>query len=68
MRQPDGSLKPGIDPAAYNAVSADFTAQQRNAWIAGASAVALGAGAVVLFVLAPSAPVQATPGGLAIRF
>ena len=68
MRQPDGSLKPGVDPATYNAVSADFHAQQRAAWIAGGAAVVFTAGAVVLLVLAPSSPVKATTSGLALAF
>ena len=68
MLQPDGSLKPGVDPAAYAAAAASFQSERRNAWIAGGSALLLGAGATVLWILAPSVPVEAAPGGLAIRF
>ncbi len=68
MLLPDGSLKPGVDPAAYASASASFQSQRRNAWIAGGSALLLGAGATVLWLIAPSAPVEATPGGLAVRF
>ena len=68
MLLPDGSLKPGVDPAAYASASASYQAERRNAWIAGGSALLLGAGAAVLWLIAPSAPVEATPGGLAVRF
>ncbi len=68
MLQPDGSLKPGVDPAAYAAASSSYQSERRNAWIAGGSALLLGAGATVLWILAPSVPVEAAPGGLAIRF
>jgi hypothetical protein len=68
MLLPDGTLKPGVDPAAYASASASFQSERRNAWIAGGSAVLLGIGATVLWLLAPSAPVEAAPGGLAIHF
>ncbi len=68
MLLPDGSLAPGVDPEAYARASADFANERRNAWIAGGSAVVLGAGAAVLLLLAPSAPVAPAPGGVAFRF
>lgn len=68
MLMPDGSLAPGVDPEAYARASADFANERRNAWIAGGSAVALGAGAALLLLLAPSAPVAPAPGGVALRF
>jgi hypothetical protein len=68
MLLPDGSLAPGVDPEAYARASADFANERRNAWIAGGSAVVLGAGAAVLLLLAPSVPVAPAPGGLALRF
>jgi hypothetical protein len=68
MLLPDGSLKPGIDPAAYAAKASAFESERTNAWIAAGSAVALGAGATVLWLLAPSVPVDPTPGGAAVRF
>jgi len=68
MLLPDGSLKPGIDPAAYAAKASAFESQRTNAWIAAGSAIALGAGATVLWLLAPSVPVEPSPGGAAVRF
>ncbi len=68
MLLPDGSLRPGVDPAAYAASAADYQAERRNAFIAGGAAVVLGAGAIVLFVLAPGVPVEPAPGGVALRF
>jgi hypothetical protein len=68
MLQPDGSLKPGVDPAAYAAAAASYQSERRNAWIAGGSALLLGAGATVLWLLAPSSAVEPAPGGLAVRF
>jgi hypothetical protein len=68
MLLPDGSLKPGVDPAAYASAASSFQSERRNAWIAGGSAVLLGVGATVLWLLAPSSPVEAAPGGLAIHF
>jgi hypothetical protein len=68
MLLPDGSLKPGIDPATYAAQVSEYDAQRTRAWIAGGSAIALGAGATVLWLLVPSAPVEPAPGGAAIRF
>ena len=68
MLQPDGSLKPGVDPAAYAAAAAAYQSERRNAWIAGGSALLLGAGATVLWLLAPSSAVEPAPGGLAVRF
>ena len=68
MLQPDGSLKPGVDPAAYAAAASDFQSQRRNAWIAGGSALVLGVGATVLWLLVPSSAVEPAPGGLAVRF
>jgi hypothetical protein len=68
MLLPDGSLKPGTDPAAYAAAASAYQSERRNAWIAGGSALLLGAGATVLWLVAPSAPVEVAPGGLAVRF
>jgi hypothetical protein len=68
MLLPDGSLKPGVDPADYASASASYQSERRNAWIAGGSAVLLGVGATVLWLFAPSSPVEAAPGGLAIHF
>lgn len=68
MLQPDGTLKPGVDPAAYAAARNAYDTQSTVAWVSGASAVVLGAGATVLLLLAPSAPVAPAPGGVAIRF
>lgn len=68
MLLPDGSLKPGADPAAYAAAAASYQSERRNAWIAGGGALLLGAGATVLWLIAPSSPVEAAPGGLAVRF
>ena len=68
MLQADGSLKPGTDPAAYAAAASAYQSERRNAWIAGGSALLLGAGATVLWLVAPSSPVEAAPGGLAVRF
>jgi hypothetical protein len=68
MLLPDGSLKPGIDPATYAAQVSEYDAQRSRAWIAAGSAVALGAAATVLWLLVPSAPVEPAPGGVAIRF
>jgi hypothetical protein len=68
MLLPDGSLKPGIDPATYAAQVSEFDAQRTRAWVAAGSAVALGAGATVLWLLVPSAPIEPAPGGAAIRF
>jgi hypothetical protein len=68
MLLPDGSLKPGIDPADYAAKASAFESQRTNAWIAAGSAIALGAGAMVLWLLAPSVPVEPSPGGVAVRF
>jgi hypothetical protein len=68
MLQPDGSLSPGTDPASYAAAKSTYQSRTTAAWIAGGSALVLGAGATVLFLLAPSAPVEATPAGVAVRF
>jgi hypothetical protein len=68
MLLPDGSLKPGIDPATYAAQVSEYDGQRTRAWVAAGSAVALGAGATVLWLLVPSAPVEPAPGGAAIRF
>lgn len=68
MLQPDGSLKPGVDPAAYAAAANAYQAERRNAWIAGGGALLLGGAATVLWVLAPSSGVEPAPGGLALRF
>ncbi|MEY2667378.1 MAG: hypothetical protein RJA59_16, partial [Pseudomonadota bacterium] len=68
MLQPDGSLKPGVDPADYAAAAASYQAERRNAWIAGGSALLLGGAATLLWVLAPASGVQPAPGGLALRF
>jgi hypothetical protein len=68
MLLPDGSLKPGVDPAAYAAKANAYDSQRTTAWIAAGSAVALGAGATVLWLVAPSARVEPAPGGVAIRF
>jgi len=68
MLLPDGSLKPGIDPAAYAAKASAYDSARTNAWIAAGSALALGAGATVLWLLAPSLPAEPAPGGVAIRF
>jgi hypothetical protein len=68
MLLPDGSLKPGIDPAAYAAKASAFESERTTAWIAAGSAIALGAGATVLWLLAPSIPVEPAPGGAAFRF
>ena len=68
MLLPDGSLKPGIDPAAYAAKASAYDSERTTAWIATGSAIALGAGATVLWLLAPSLPVEPTPGGAAIKF
>lgn len=65
---PDGSLRPGVDPAAYAAAADAFAVERRNAWIAAGSAVVLGAGAAVLFLLAPRSGVEPSPGGIALRF
>lgn len=68
MLQPDGSLKPGVDPAAYAAAADAYQAERRNAWIAGGSALLLGGAATALWILAPSSGVEPAPGGLALRF
>jgi hypothetical protein len=68
MLQPDGTLTPGTDPAAYAAARSAYESQSTAAWIAGGSALVLGAGATVLLLLAPSAPVEPSPAGLAVRF
>jgi hypothetical protein len=68
MLLPDGSLAPGVDPAAYTQAASAFATERRNAWIAGGSAVVLGAGAAALLLLAPAAPVEPSPGGIALRF
>lgn len=68
MLLPDGSLQPGTDPAAFAAKASAFESERTNAWIAAGSAIALGAGAAVLWLLAPSVPVEPAPGGAAIRF
>jgi hypothetical protein len=68
MLLPDGSLRPGVDPAAYASAASAFAAERRNAWIAAGSAAALGAGAAVLFLLAPATGVEPAPGGIAFRF
>jgi hypothetical protein len=68
MLQPDGTLKPGVDPAEYAAAKNAYQTESTVAWVTGVSAVALGAGATVLLLLAPSAPVEPSPGGVAIRF
>jgi hypothetical protein len=68
MLLPDGSLKPGVDPAAYAAAANAYASERTTAWIAAGSAVALGAGATVLWLVAPSTRVEAAPGGVAIRF
>jgi hypothetical protein len=68
MLLPDGTLRPGVDPAAYAAKVSAFDTQRTAAWIAAGSAVALGAGATVLWILAPSVPIEPSPGGAAVRF
>jgi hypothetical protein len=68
MLQPDGSLRPGVDPAAYAAAASAYQSERRNAWIAGGSALVLGVGATVLWLLVPSSAVEPAPGGLAVRF
>ena len=68
MVQPDGSLRPGADPAAYNAAMSAFQSERRNAWIAAGGALVLGAGATVLWLLVPSLPVEPGPSGIAVRF
>jgi hypothetical protein len=68
MVLPDGSLKPGIPPSRYAATNEAWQSERRNAWIAGGSALLLGAGATVLFLLAPEAGVTPSAGGLALRF
>jgi hypothetical protein len=68
MLLPDGSLQPGVDPAAYAALASSYDSERTNAWIAGGCAVALGAGAAVLWLLAPSVPVEPVSGGVAVRF
>jgi hypothetical protein len=68
MLLPDGSLRPGSDPAAYAAKASAFESERTTAWIAAGSAIALGAGATVLWLLAPSVPVEPAPGGAAVRF
>jgi len=68
MLLPDGSLKPGVDPADYAAKVSAYQSERTGAWIAAGSAVALGVGATVLWLLVPSAPVEPAPGGVAIRF
>lgn len=68
MLQPDGSLQPGVDPAAYAAAADAYQSERRNAWIAGGSALLLGGAATLLWVLAPSTRVEPAPGGIAFRF
>jgi len=68
MLLPDGSLKPGVDPEAYAAKANAYASARTNAWIAAGSAVALGAGATVLWLVAPSSRVEPASGGVAIRF
>jgi hypothetical protein len=68
MLLPDGTLKPGVDPADYAAAAASYSSHRTNAWIAGGCAVLLGAGATVLWLLAPSAGVEPALTGLALRF
>lgn len=68
MVQADGSLKPGVDPADYNAAMSAFQSERRNAWIAGSCALVLGVGATVLWLLVPSLPVEPGPAGIAVRF
>jgi hypothetical protein len=68
MLLPDGTLKPGVDPSAYAAKVSAYESERTNAWIAGGSALALGAGATVLWLLVPSVPIEPAPGGAAIRF
>jgi hypothetical protein len=68
MLLPDGSLKPGVDPAAYAAQVTAYQSERTAAWIAAGSAVALGVGATVLWLLVPSAAVEPAPGGVALRF
>ncbi len=68
MLLPDGSLRPGVDPGAYAATLDAYASARRNAWIAGGSALVLGAAATTLWLLAPGAPVEPTAGGAAIRF
>jgi len=62
---PDGTLRPGADPAAYDAAADRFAASRRNAWVAGATAVALAATSAVLWLVFDEPP---APGGPAIRF
>jgi len=68
MLLPDGMLRPGVRPADYAAASARFESARTNAWIAGGSAAVLAGGAVLLWVLAPDAPVSPAPSGLALSF
>jgi hypothetical protein len=68
MLLPDGSLKPGVDPADHAAKVSAYQSERTTAWVAAGSAVVLGAGATVLWLVAPSVPVEPAPGGAAIRF
>jgi hypothetical protein len=68
MLLPDGMLRPGARPADYAAATASFETARTNAWIAGGSAAALACGAVLLWVLAPGAPVAPAPSGVALAF
>ncbi len=64
---PGGSLAGGADPSAYTAATASYEQARSAAWIAGGAALALSAGAAVLFVLGAPA-VEPAPGGAAVRF
>jgi hypothetical protein len=68
MLLPDGMLRPGVRPADHAAATSRFESARTNAWIAGGSAVLLAGGAVLLWVLAPEAPVSPAPSGLALSF
>jgi hypothetical protein len=68
MLLPGGMLRPGTSPAEYASATSSFDSARRNAWIAGGSAAALACGAVLLWVLAPDAPVTPAPAGMALRF
>jgi len=57
-----------LRPAAYAAAASAYQSERRNAWIAGGSALVLGVGATVLWLLVPSSAVEPAPGGLAVRF
>ena len=64
---PSGSLAGGVDPAAYASAVSSYDSARTAAWVAGGAALALSAGAAVLFVLGAPA-VEPAPGGAAVRF